>query len=328
MTSIQRRQMLLAAGAQLLIPLAAQAQPVSAKRRIGLLTGTHEAFFARSRRGFESALGKFGWVPGQNVEVAYRYSVGNETAAYAALTELLAARMEVLVAAGALPLATLRAIAPSVPVVALFEIDPVAHGLAVSMSQPGGNMTGVVPLDSAEEVPKMMEMLREAFPRMRRLGFLYQGEHAGGWRHERAAAARFGIEFLPQEARTARDVEGAIAELARQKADVVWVLFDPSWPAIPEVARMLRTARMPAISDVVEFVEAGGLMAFGVGIAMVEVFQQLARFVDRILRGAAPGQLPIESATSPRLAINARTARELGYNIPAGVLLRTDRLVE
>jgi putative ABC transport system substrate-binding protein len=328
MTSFRRRQVLLAAGSQLLVALAVNAQRIPAKRRVGVLTGTNEAFFARSRRAFEAALGTFGWIPGTDVEINYRYSVGDETAGYSALTELLAAKVEVLVAAGAIPHATLRAVAPSVPVVALFSGDPVARGFAVSMARPGGNMTGVATTEFSDEVPKMMELLREAFPRMRRLGVLANGELSAGWRDERAAAARFGIELVPLEARHAHEVETAVAELARRKVDAIWVLFDPSWPPISEVARMLRVARMPAISDVVEFVEAGGLMAFGEGVEMVEVFRQLARFVDRILRGAAPGQLPIENPPSPRLALNARTARELGYVIPPGVQLRTDRLVD
>ncbi len=292
-----------------------------------MLTGTNEEFFGPSRVAFEAALRKLGWSPGNGVSITYRYSSGDNTVAYRALAELLSAQMEVLVAAGAISLPTLRSMVTSLPVVALFDGDPVASGFATSMSRPGGNLTGVASMEADQELPKMMQTLREAFPRMQRLGVLYQGAHGTQWRQERAAAGRFGIELVMAQAAGARDVDAAIASLVRQKADAIWVALHPSW-SIPAVALTLQRSRIPAISDVAEFAEAGGLMAFGVGVAMVQVFEQLARFVDKILRGAKPGLLPIESPGSPKLVINARTANAIGYVIPPAILMRTDRLID
>ena len=322
--------MLAVAGAQVVAALAARAQAPAAQkapRRIGLLAGTSAAFFGPSRAGFEAALRKFGWSPGNDLAIHYRFSAGDAGAAERALGELLAARIEVLVAAGAMPVRTLRARLPSLPIVALFDVDPVTHGLAASMSRPEGNLTGVAPLARSQELAKMMETLRDAFPTMRTLGVLHRGEPGAHWREEREAAARFGIELVLAEVPGDPDMGAAIASLARRKVDVVWVLFHPAW-SIRDVAQALRRARMPAISDVAEFAHAGGLMTYGEGAEMVAVFEQLARLADRVLRGTHPGQIPIESPAHPKLVINARTARDLGYAPPPAILLRADRLID
>ena len=320
-------QRLTAVPALLLTPFTVLGQSKEPLRQVGVLTGSNESFFAPTRAAFESALTKYGWQSGKNVSILYRHTSGDRQAAYQALSSLLAARVDVLVVAGAMLDHELRAQVKSTPVVMIFGGDPVAKGLAMAMSRPGGNFTGVAFFESpAGDTPKLLETLRDAFPKLRRLGVLCQGDDVGDRREIHNLAKSLGIELVYGCIANHNGIDRALRELVLNKVEAVWVILHPTW-SIKEVVLKINNARLASISDVGEFAKAGGLIAFA-GADTAEVFQQFARMVDRILRGTNAGELPIESPPPPKLVINASTARALGYQFPSTLLLRADRVIE
>ena len=321
MVAITRRQLLLGGGA-LLMALPAHAGPAKA-RRVGVLTGNPESFFRAGR--FEESLRKLNWT--QDLEVLYRFNIDGEAATMRAREEFLKQDVEVLLVIGiGIPESRLPSFAESVPCVALLFADPVAEKAVASLARPGGNLTGVM-AQVGWELPKFIETVREAFPKLKRLGVLYLGNNGWQQTEERALAARFGIELVPMPVASRQPLKEVLASPNRRKVDAVWVFLDPEW-FIPDVAAALRDARLPAISDVVEFAEAGGLMAFGTGVARTEVFAQLARQVDKILRGARAGDIPIEFPVRLGLAVNLSTAKLLGYVMPPSIQVKATRLID
>ena len=318
-----RRRGLLLAGGTLLLARIARAEPAKV-RRVGVLTGTPESFFLAGR--FEQSLRKVS--SAENLQVLYRYHTVDEASTLRARAELLKEGAEVLVLVGlGVSEDRLASIADPVACVALFFDDPVTEGRTVmSLARPGGNLTGVM-AQVGREFPKFMETVRAAFPKLKRLGLLSAGEPVNVSDEERDAAARFAIELVPMHVAPGRHPRDVLVSPARPQVDATWVALSPEW-SIPEVTAALSDARMPAISDVLEFVEDGGLMAFGTGVARQEVFAQLARQVDRILRGTRPGDIPIEFPASPGLAINLRTARRLGYVMPPAIQMKVSRLID
>ena len=296
-------------------------------RLVGVLTGTNESFFAPTRAAFELALAKFGWQPGKNVSFLYRHASGAPQAASQALSFLLAAHVEVLVVAGAMSNHEIRAQVKSTPMIMMFSGDPVADGLAMTMSRPGGNLTGVANFESPSgDAPKLLETLRDAFPKLHRLGVLCQGVDVGDWREIQGLARSLGMDLVYRCTANRNGIDKALRELVLNKVEAVWVVLHPTW-SIKEVVRKINNARLASISDVAEFAEAGGLIAFA-GADIAEVFQQFARLVDRILRGANAGELPIESPPRPKLVLNAGAARALGYQFPSTLLVRADKVIE
>ncbi len=314
-----RRRFALLAAASLLSGIAVGE---TSKRRVGFLTGWNERFFESSRLAFEDQLEQLGW-PAARLEVAYACSVGTSVEREPALSKMLAGRPDVLVVAGGvyedllLPLK-----AP--PIVVLVFGDPVQQGLAASMSRPGGNITGLV-APEVDENGKLFETVRVAFPRAKRIGILHNVEFVSSFEYERKLAAAVGLEVLPVPAR-AGNVRPAVQSLVRQKVDAVWASLDAAM-SIPEVAQALLDAKLPSFSDVAQYAEAGGLFAYGSGVGMQDACRQLARFVDKILRGAAPASLPFENTAGPQLVLNARTASRLGYRASPEMLLRAQRVI-
>lgn len=292
------------------------------KRRVGFLTGWNEKFFASSRQAFEEQLAQLGW-PSAKLDVSYACGVGTVLEREPALSQMLARHLDVLVVAGGvyedllLPLK-----AP--PIVAVVWGDPVQQGLAASLSRPGGNITGLVSPE-VDENGKLFETVRVAFPRAKRIGILHNADFVSAFEIERKLAAAFGLEVIPVPAR-AGEVRLAAQELVRQKVDAVWAALDAGM-SIPEVAQALLEARLPSFSDVAQYAEAGGLFAYGSGVGMQDACRHLARFVDRILRGAKPESLPFENTPGPQLVLNTSTASRLGYKAPPEILIRAQRLI-
>ncbi len=318
---------LVAAPSFLLTPFTAIGQSKEPMRTVGVLTGTNESFFAPTRAAFELALTKYGWQSGKSVSLLYRYTSGSPQAASQALSFLLAARVDVLVVSGAMLGHEIRAQVKSTPVVMLFGGDPVANGQATAMSRPGGNLTGVAFFESPSgDTPKLLETLRDAYPKLRRLGVLCQGDDVGDRRGVQDLARSLGIDLVYRCTANRSGIDKALRELVLNKVEAVWVVLHPTW-SIKEVVQKVNNARLASISDVAEFAETGGLIAFA-GADIAEIFQQFARLVDRILRGANAGELPIESPPRPKLILNAGTARALGYQFPSTLLVRADRVIE
>lgn len=309
-------------------PLRAGAQtPV---RRIGVVLPNPAFAAADSGMGeLRKRLATFGWVEGRNLDITIK-DAGGSNERFAALTqELLAQKVELIVTMSTPGALAAKAATSTIPVVFALVADPVGSGLAASLPHPGGNLTGISNL-ATELAPKQLEILRAIAPRLRRVGFLFDptvqvarkiGESV------KAAAERAGLLFVWLEAQTSEAIEPAFGRAAHEQ--VTAIVVPPASLYVSESERIARLARKHRIATVHqnrEAVSAGALMSYG--IDFIDGFARAAGYVDRILKGARPADLPVEQADRFEFAINRGTARALGLTIPQSVLLRADRVIE
>jgi putative tryptophan/tyrosine transport system substrate-binding protein len=322
---MNRRSLLRALGAGVTAShaLGVRAQPASRKPRVGILLYAANDTF---RQGFTQALRETGYVEGQNLEIVYRDGEGRDELLDRRAVELVRAEVEVIVvwstsAAEAAKRATQR-----IPIVASVA-DPLGSGLVKSLARPEANLTGVSSL-AFEISAKRVDLLCEALPGVRSMAFL-------GLRDEpnlplfldlsKAAAARAGVEMRLAEVRGPQDFESAIAAAVRDGAQGL-VLQQIFYPQSSTIAGLALKFRLPAIGWQKPFAEAGGLIAFGP--LPEDNYRRLARYVDRLLAGVPPADLPIEQATRTELIINQRAAKLLGVAIPPLLLARADEVIE
>ncbi|MFO1302475.1 MAG: ABC transporter substrate-binding protein [Burkholderiales bacterium] len=330
MDRVQRRDFLLAAGALLATPLAARAQQAPRIARIGYLT-PNLAAGPHLRDAFRQGLRDLGYVERRNVVIELRDAEGKLDWLPALADELVALKVDVILAEGGTlgPRVAMRA-TTTIPIVFVAG-DPVGSGLVASLARPGGNVTGLSNL-SAEVVGKRLELLKQAVPRIDRVAVLRQSGALG----ERTAnemlkaadlAARVqGMQPHLIEARGPDEFEKAFAEMTSAHASALTLL--PANMFLREHRRLVELAasnRLPAVYTSREFVDAGGLMSYGA--SQSDLFRRAATYVDKILKGAKPGDLPVEQPTKFELVINLKTAKDLGLTIPASVLTRADDLV-
>ena len=219
--------------------------------------------------------------------------------------------------------------APNVPIVLNYSGDPVASGLAKSLARPGGNVTGLATLNQ-DTSPKLLEMLLAVMPETRRVAVLANPavpSYAAVLKNLQAAARTAKVDLLSVEVRAAAEIDGSFARIAREKIRAVIVLGDTLvFVQRHQIADLAMRHGMASIYPVKQHVDAGGLMSYGVSLA--DMFRRAAPYVDKILKGAKPSDLPIEQATTLELVINLKTAKALGLTIPQSVLLRADRVIE
>jgi putative ABC transport system substrate-binding protein len=330
---IDRRTFLAGTGAVLLAaPLAAEAQQAGKVVRIGYLT-IDLAAASQTTEAFRRGLRDLGYVEGRNVAIEYRDAEGKSQRLPAHAAELVALKVDVIVTAGG-TLAALAAkqVTKTVPIVFIAVSDPVASGVVNSLAQPGGNVTGLSN-SNAELVGKRLEHIAHAVPGVSRVVVLWQpgglGERTEQEMLKQAddAARALGVRLQFVEAREAADLEPAFSEMTRARADALTVF--PSTMFFNERRRMTALAaknRLPAVYQLREFVEAGGLMAYGTNIA--DLFRRAATYVDKILKGAKPADLPVEQPTKFELVINLKTAKALGLTIPPSLLGRADEIIQ
>ena len=312
----------------LVTPLAAPAQQTA---RIGYLGLNLEAN-PRSHEAFRQGLRDLGYVEGRNVVIEYRDSKGKPERLAALAAELVAQKVDVIVAPGTLAALAAKRATTTVPIVFPTVGNPVADGLVKSLVRPGGNVTGLSNI-TPELVGKCMQLLKDAVPGATRVAVL---THPGSATAEtdsnyatRAHAAGRALGFAVQliDARHPVDLDHAFTEMARWRANALIVM--PYATLLPERARIAAMAarqRLPAVYAYRENVEAGGLMSYGADLATQ--FRRSAAYVDRILKGAKPGDLPVEQPTKFELVINLKAAKALGITIPISVLQQADQLIE
>jgi len=217
----------------------------------------------------------------------------------------------------------------TIPVVMRSSDDPVQAGLVVSLGKPGGNITGVYSL-LAELEPKRLELLKEAVPALRRVGALWNPGFAGNqvrWKRLESAARQLGLSLESVEARSLAGLDAAFRGAVAARVDALITLRNPVVVVHQRrVVELAARSRLPVIYDEREFVEAGGLMAYGAKLD--DLYRRTATYVDKILKGARPGDLPIEQATKFELVLNMKTAKTLGLKIPQPLLLRADQVIE
>jgi putative ABC transport system substrate-binding protein len=305
-------------------PTAATAQPV---RVVGYLTPAGQP--SLRDEVFRKGLRELGWIEGKNIRLEYRRG-GNDPVRMAALArELVQLKVDVIVAQSTPAVHAAKSATTSIPVVSL-SADPVGNGFVASLARPGGNITGISMMMPAL-AGKRIELLREISPKLSRVAFLGHGDdpsHKIFIRELQEAGSRVGVSVQPVVVRTATEFEGAFAAMKREKAEAVVVqpLFINTLGAGPQLVQLALQHRVPAISDGDGFAEAGGLIFFGPH--PLSIYERLATFVDRVLRGAKPGEMPIEQPQRFELVVNLRTAKSLGIAIPRTIVHRADRVIE
>jgi putative ABC transport system substrate-binding protein len=310
-----------------LAPLAAEAQRSSEVRRIGYLqagvSGLPSSFYEILREGLRD----LGYVEGRNIIIEYRSAEDRLRVAELA-AELVRLNVEVIVTPGAATSAAKRA-TETVPIVFSYSGDPVEAGFVKSLGRPGGNMTGITWL-SFELAGKRLELLKEASPQVSRVAILSNPAHPGEQRElaETEKTARtVGVAVQYYQVRTSPDFQAAFDAIGKNKAEAILVFPEgATMTHRQQIAEFGAKHRLPSVFGWREYVEAGGLMAYGPN--RVETAKRLAVYVDRILKGTKPADLPVEQPTKFELVINLKTAKALGLTIPPSVLGRADQVIE
>jgi putative ABC transport system substrate-binding protein len=327
----RRRFIEVIAGGLLAAPLAAEAQQAAKIARIGYLT-PNLAAFPHLQEAFRQGLRDLGYVEGGNVVIEYRDAEGKFERLPTLAAELVALKVDVIVAPGTPQALAAKQTTRTLPIVFAAVADPVASGVVTSLAQPGGNVTGTSLL-APELVGKRLEQLKQAVPGVDRVAVLWQPGGLGERTNKNmlqgteVAARALGMRLQFVEARGPENFDRAFSDMTRARAGALTVL--PSNMFITERRRLVDLAaknRLPAVYGLREFVDAGGLMAYGANPA--DSFRRAATYVDKILKGAKPGDLPVEQPTKFELVINLKTAKALGLTIPPSLLGRADEIIQ
>ncbi len=323
-----RRGLLIVFGAAALAPRVPFAQPKPATSRLwrlGLIVpGSAAAEVSRAlREGFR----ELGYVEGRNIVIESRFAGGDAERLPGFAAELVQMKPDAIVAATPSVTRALQKATTTIPIVMVNVTDPVEAGFVRSLARPGGNITGLS-TRIGELGPKQLELLREMVPGLTRIAVLLHPDdpsHRRLLRSLQAAAPGVGVEVLTAEARSETELEAAIATASRQSAQAVIVLAGLLATHRRRIAMLSLRYRLPSIAAARQYAEAGGLMSYGPDL--VEPYRRAAIFVDRILKGAHPGDLPVEEPTRFTFLVNAGVARALGLTVPQSILVRADRVI-
>ena len=312
------------AGGLLGTPLPTRAQEAGKVARIGIMfAGSADQFNGALRRG----LAELGWVEGQNIHVEYRYAESQVERYPVLIAELLNLKVDVLVVGGgtAGARAAMRATS-TIPIVLPIVGDPVAAGLVSSLARPGGNVTGLSMLNT-EISSKRVELLRELRPRIEHVAVLRDPTVGGDWDATQTAALRLGLRLQLLDAGRPEEFRQAFETATKARAEALIVLasgmFNTQRRRLIELASQ---SRLIAVYEHRQFAEAGGLISYGPNLADMQ--RRAAKYIDKILRGAKPSDLPVEQPNVFELVINLKTAKALGLTIPQSVLLRADEVIQ
>jgi len=319
---------LIATGVLLAAPLAAEAQPAGKVYRIGFLRRTSPE--PAAWEAFRQALRDLGYSETQNVVIEQRYAHGASDRLPGLAADLVRLKMDVIVVDGMPTAVAVKAATTSIPVVFVLGVDPVSYGLVASLARPGGNFTGLTMAVGYELAGKRLELLKGTVPNLSRLAVLGNPTSSvtGPFLRDAERAARaLGVEFQAFEAASPEDLASVYSAMMRWSADGLNTLNDAMFFSQRQrIVELAAKNRLPAMYPETEFVQAGGLMSYGPDFDYL--FRRAASYVDKILKGAKPADLPVEQPTKFELAINLKTARALGLTVPPSILLRADSVIE
>jgi ABC-type uncharacterized transport system substrate-binding protein len=309
----------------LLTPLVVAVQQPGKVPRIGVLEfGSPPSKAGRQRSSFLQELRTLGWVEGQNIVIERRYAAFSLEKLPDLVAELIRLKVDVIVAFGGASARAAKKATTTVPIVMTVG-DALEQGLVTNLARPGGNITGFTTM-SPDLSGKRLELLKEAVPSMGRVAALWCPDLAGNppqWSATQVTAQGLGVQLQSLEVRGAANVEAALAAATTDRADAI-VVFDCAY-FYSRVADLATKLPMPAMYPMRSYVEAGGLMAYGPNNA--EIGRQVAVYVDKILKGAKPGDLPVQQPTKFELVINLKTAKALGLTIPPTLLFQADEVI-
>jgi len=323
---LKRRDFITLLGGAVAWPMAARAQQAGKLPTIGFL-GADASAFSPWTAAFVAHLRELGWIENRNIAIEYRWSEGR-TERYAEIAaEFVRLKVDVIVTVGsAVP--TVVQVTTAIPIVFAVAIDPVGNGLVASLAKPGGNVTGLS-LQAAHLAGKRLELLREVVPQLRRLAIIFNVGNAQPvleMRETEAAARTLGIEVVPLEIRRVADFSPAFQAL-RGNTDALYVAIDQLMVAnLMRILTLALGVRLPTIFSTRDFVRGGGFMSYGP--SYTERFGRAADYVDKILRGAKPGDIPVEQPTKFELVVNLITAQALGLEVPPTLLAIADEVIE
>ena len=325
-----RRKILVALGGALAAPLVSFAQQRPAKvARIGYLDGTSASASASRVEALRAGLRDLGYVEGKNIVIEFRWAEGKYERLPGLAAELVQLKVDVIVAATTPDIQAARQATTTIPIVMGTTPDPVGAGFVASLSRPGGNVTGLSSLN-VDVSSKYLELLRVAVPKLSRVAVLVnpgQPQHPDILKNIQASAKTTGVNLSPLQASTASQIEAAFGAMTRERAGALIVLADPFFNTQRRrIEELAAKNRLPTMFGTWEGAEAGGLMSYGENPA--EPFRRAATYIDKILKGAKPADLPVEQPTQIELVINLKTARAIGLTIPQELLFRADRVIQ
>jgi len=328
---VRRRRVIAGVAALLFAPRQSAAQRAAAKiPRVGWVWAGRSAGNPFEVTGFRQGLREFGYIEGQNILIEYRFGEGRRDRIADLVSELVERQLDVLVAIGDLTVRAVKNATTTIPIVGLAG-DPVGLGLVASLARPGGNVTGVSMMQGLEGLTgKRVELLKDALPTATRIGLLFVPDNPTTVRslaQAQEVAGQLGFVIRPFPVQPGDQIEPAIAAVARDGVDGLDIEPIQPFDSYPrETGELLAKYRVPAISELRQIAENGGLLSYGWNT--FDAMRRLAYFVDRILKGAKPADLPVEQATKLELVVNQKTAAALGLTIPPSVLVRADEVIE
>jgi putative ABC transport system substrate-binding protein len=309
-------------------PLAAQAQQAGKVYRVGFLWDS-PAVWPEAIEGFHRGLHGLGWVEGQNIVVEHRWAEGRFDRLPDLAEELVRLNVDVIVAPTSIYAGAAKQATSTIPIVFAVHADPVGSGHVVSLARPGGNLTGIS-LMMTETSAKLLELLKEAVPELSRVAVLWDPatpSHGPSLKAVEVMSRALGLRLQPVAMRSATEFENAFAAIVREGACGVLVLSTPLFIAgASRLAELAKKHKLPTMLAAKAYVKAGGLMSYGPDRA--ELFRGAAAYVDKILKGAKPADLPVEQPTKFELVVNLKTAKALGLTIPQSLLLRADEVID
>ena len=322
----RRRFMAALAGGLLAVPFRAEAQPAGKVYRIGLLSPTSQGL---GIEGFREGLLALGYVEGRNIVVVHRSAEERFDRLPELATELVRLRVDVIVAVVTQASLAAKNATNTIPIVMLAVGDPVGAGLVASLARPGGNVTGTSVL-AVEIAGKSLELLRNVAPNSHRVAVLWNSANpvfqALMVKETEAAARWLGIQLRRFTARDAKEIEPAFEAMTKERIEALTVLVDPVFITHrAQITALAIKGHLPSMSAFRDYAEAGGLMAYSADFAALGI--RTATYVDKILKGARPGDLPVEQPTKFELVINLKTAKALNLTIPQSVLYRADKVI-
>jgi putative ABC transport system substrate-binding protein len=321
-----RREFITLLGGAAAWPLAARAQQAGKLPTVGF-AGSNASAWGPWTAAFAARMHELGWIEGRTLAIEYRWSEGRPERIDEIAAEFVNRNVDVIVTNDS-SAPTMKQATSVIPIVFVLGNDPLGTGLVTNLARPGANVTGLS-VQQTETDSKRLELLREVVPRLRRVAIMANVGDPASLRQARelhAAAGALGLEVVPLDIRHAEDIAGAFAALNAQ-ADALYIVQDAL--AVANMARIMTfalTARLPTIVYSRDFVSFGALMSYGASLPAL--FRRTADFVDKILRGTKPGDIPVEQPTKFDLVINLTTAKALGLTIPESFLLRADEVIE
>ena len=307
----------------------AEAQQTKKVPRVGFLAAASASAVSTRAEALQQGLRELGYVEGKNIVIEYRWADGKIERLPDLAAELVRINVDIIVTGGPQATRPAKKATGTVPIVMAFDSDPVGNGFVASLAQPGGNVTGLSAV-SPEISGKQLELLKEILPKLSRvavLGNSAEPANAQALTETKAAAGVFGVDLQYLDLLSPKDVETAFRAAAKGRAEAALVLTSPiTFSQRAQVVDLAAKSRLPAIYWSPEFVEHGGLMTYSV--SFTDLFRRAATYVDKILKGAKPAEIPVEQPTKFELLINLKTAKQIGLTIPPNVLARADKVIK